>query len=95
MLAKAVEHYQAVGRKQGLADFNARKSLFYDRGLYVVCFDSNRINLANGGFPQYAGASVDLLKDAQGNSVGRQGWETAQKNGQGSVEYDWINPRDP
>jgi signal transduction histidine kinase len=92
MLAKAVEHYKAVGRKQAMADFNSRKPPFSDRDLYVACFDSNRIILANGGFPQYVGASADMIKDAHGKSVGRQGWEIAQKNGQGSVQYDWINP---
>jgi cytochrome c len=92
MLEKAVDHYKAVGRKQALADFNAKKSPFYDRDLYVVCFDSNRTILANGAFPQYVGVSADMLKDAHGNSVGRQGWEVARKSGQGSVQYDWINP---
>jgi len=92
MLAKAVAHYTAVGRKQALADFNSKKPPFYDRDLYVVCFDAKHIILANGGFPQYVGASADLLKDAQGNSIGQQGWEIAQKNGQGSVRYDWMNP---
>lgn len=86
MLEKAVAHYRAVGRKQAMADFNTRKPPFYDRDLYVVCFDSNRIILANGGFPQYVGVSADMIKDAHGNSVGRQGWEVAQKNGQGSVQ---------
>jgi len=41
MLEKAVAHYKDVGRKQAVADFNAKKSPFSDRDLYVVCFDSN------------------------------------------------------
>lgn len=45
-----------------------------------------------GGFPQYVGYSTDMIKDAQGISVGRQGGEVAQKNGQGEVRYEWINP---
>ena len=92
MLDKAVAHYKLVGRKQALADFNAKNAPFYDRDLYVVCFYSNQTIVANGGFPQYVGMSANLLKDAQGNSVGKQGWDVAQKNGQGSVKYDWINP---
>jgi signal transduction histidine kinase len=92
MLEKAVAHYNEVGRRQALADFNTRKPPFYDRDLYVVCFDSKRTILANGGFPQYVGVSADMLRDAHGNSVGRQGWDVAQKNGKGDVQYDWINP---
>jgi cytochrome c len=93
MLEKAVAHYKAAGRKQALADFNGKKSPFYDRDLYVVCFDSNQTIVANGGFPQYVGMSANLLKDAQGNSVGKQGWEIAQKNGQGAVKYDRTEPK--
>ena len=37
MLQKAVAHYKEVGRKQALADFNAKKAPFGDRDLYVVC----------------------------------------------------------
>lgn len=85
MLEKAVAHYKTVGSKQALADFNAKKAPFYDRDLYVVCFDAKRTILANGGFPQYVGFSADMIKDIHGNSVGRQGSEIAQKNGQGAV----------
>jgi cytochrome c len=92
MLEKAVAHYKSAGRKQALADFNSKKAPFYDRDLYVVCFDASRTILANGGFPQYVGYSADMIRDIHGNSVGRQGWEIAHKNGQGEVRYDWINP---
>ena len=92
MLQKAVEHYKQVGRKQALADFNAKKAPFGDRDLYVVCIDSNHKIAANGGFPQYVGYSADLLKDADGKSVGQQGWEIATSKGEGSVKYMWINP---
>lgn len=50
MLEKAVAHYKTVGPKQALAHFNAKKAVFYDRDLYVVCFDGKRTILANGGF---------------------------------------------
>lgn len=92
MLQKAVAHYQEVGRKQALADFNAKKPPFGDRDLYVVCIDAKHTIVANGAFPQYVGASADLLKDANGKSVGQQGWEIATSKGEGAVRYSWINP---
>lgn len=55
MLEKSVTHYKAAGRKQALVDFNAKKSPCYDRDLDVVCFDSKRIILANGGVPSVRG----------------------------------------
>jgi cytochrome c len=92
MLQKAVEHYKSVGRKQAIADFTAKKAPFSDRDLYVVCIGSDHTIIANGGFPQYVGSSADLLKDADGKSVGQQGWEIASSKGEGAVRYRWINP---
>jgi hypothetical protein len=92
MLQKAVAHYQQVGRKQALADFNAKKAPFGDRDLYVACIGPDHTIVANGGFPQYVGASADAIKDAEGKSVGQQGWEVATSKGEGAVRYRWINP---
>jgi len=52
MLQKAVAHYKAVGRKQALADFTAKKAPFGDRDLYVVCIGPEHTITANGRFPQ-------------------------------------------
>ncbi|HEY7615186.1 MAG TPA: cache domain-containing protein [Terriglobales bacterium] len=92
MLEKAVAHYKQVGRKQALADFNAKKPPFGDRELYVVCIGPDHRIIANGGFPQYVGASADLLKDADGYSVGKAGWDVASSKGEGAVKYQWLNP---
>jgi len=92
LLEKAVAHYKLVGRKQALADFNSKKAPFGDRDLYVVCLGADHTIVANGGFPQYVGASADLIKDADGKSVGKQGWDVATSKGEGSVSYQWLNP---
>ena len=92
MLQKAVAHYKEVGRKQALADFNVKKTPFGDRDLYVVCIGPDHKVIANGGFPQYVGHSADLLKDAEGKSVGKAGWDVATSKGEGSVKYQWTNP---
>jgi cytochrome c len=92
MLQKAVAHYKAVGRKQVLADFTAKKAPFGDRDLYVVCIGPDHTITANGGFPQYVGVSADAVKDADGKSVGQQGRDIASSKGAGAVRYRWINP---
>ncbi len=92
MLQKAIAHYKSVGRKQALADFNAKKPPFGDRDLYVFCIGSDHTTIANGGFPQYVGYSTDALKDADGKSVGKAGWDVATSKGEGEVRYQWINP---
>ena len=92
MLQKAIAHYKSVGRKQALADFNAKKPPFGDRDLYVVCIGPDHTIVANGGFPQYVGMSADLMKDANGKSIGKAGYDIASTKGEGEVRYRWINP---
>ena len=91
MLAQAIEHYNSVGRTQALADFTEKKAPFSDRDLYVFCISADGRTTANGGFPQYVGTSVDPLKDADGKPLGRRILEVAS-NGEGTVDYRWINP---
>ena len=92
MLAKAIAHYKAVGRKQALADFTAEKAPFADRDLYVFCIGPDRIIVANGGYPSFVGRAADILKDAQGKPLGKALWDAALPEGGGSVEYAHINP---
>ena len=90
MLQKAVEHYNAVGRKQALADFTSKKAPFFERDLYVACIGSDQNIIANGGFPSLVGKSADEWKDVDGKPLGKAAWEAA--SGNGSVEYRWYNP---
>ena len=93
MLQLAVAHYQEVGRKQALADFNGKKPPFFDRDLYVFCVGADSSTLtANGAFPQYVGQSVDVWRDADGKPLGRAIQDAARKNDQGSIAYRMFNP---
>src|SRR5437867_4182358 len=91
MLRQAADHYNSVGRKQALEDFNTKKSPFGDRDLYVVCIGADHTIIANGGFPSYVGLSVDGWRDINGQSVGRAAWDAATR-GEESIKYRWINP---
>jgi cytochrome c len=84
MLAKAIAHYNQVGRKQALADFTAEVAPFKDRDLYVACIDSSLKQSANGGFPQYVGSTIQPLSRAQ--------WDAATTTTIGTVKYNWIDP---
>ena len=92
MLAKAIDHYNSVGRKQALADFTGRKSPFFDRDLYVACIGPDHLIAANGGYPKLVGSSVDAWKDAEGRSVGKAAFDAAAGTGEGAVRYRWTNP---
>ena len=78
--------------QKALADFNAKKPPFGDRDLYVVCIGPDHTIVANGGFPQYVGMSADLMKDANGKSIGKAGYDIASTKDEGEVRYRWINP---
>jgi cytochrome c len=92
MLQKAVTHYKDVGRTQALADFTAKKAPFGDRDLYVYCIDAKHTLVANGGFPEYVSLSADLVRDADGKSIGKAGWDIASQKGEGELHYTWFNP---
>jgi signal transduction histidine kinase len=91
-LAKAIAHYKAVGRKQALTDFTARKAPFVDRDLYVFCIGPDGVIVANGAYPSFVGTSADILKDADGKPLGKALLETGSREGGGSIEYAHINP---
>jgi cytochrome c len=94
MMLKAIDHYNEVGRKQALEDFNSKKPPFFDRDLYVACVDSNHKMVANGGYPQLVGTSTDAWKDADGNSLGKATADavSASPAGEATIRYRWYNP---
>jgi signal transduction histidine kinase len=92
LMEKAVAHYQKVGRKQALEDFNTNRKEWVDRDLYVFCSDKRHIILANAGFPSLVGQSADSVMDVKGKPRGQAAWDATAATGEGSVEYQWINP---
>ncbi len=84
MLKKAVAHYDQVGRTQALSDFNHKVAPFFDRDLYVACIDSNLIQSANGGYPQYVGTGIEPLSRAE--------WNAATTTKIDSINYEWLDP---
>ncbi|MGA8273283.1 MAG: cache domain-containing protein [Candidatus Sulfotelmatobacter sp.] len=92
MLQHAIAHYKAVGRRQALADFTAKKPPFSDRDLYVVCISPEHIVVANGGFADHVGSRGDLMKDINGKGVAEAAWEVTSDTGEGMVRYRWLNP---
>jgi hypothetical protein len=77
----------------GSGRFQSKKAPFGDRDLYVACLGPDHTITANGGFPQYVGASADAWKDAEGKSVGKAGWDVATSKPEGGfVSYRWFNP---
>jgi cytochrome c len=93
MLTKAVAYYTNHGRKAALDAFNKNQPPFSDRGLYVFCIGPDRTLVADGEFREFIGQSADILKDASGKKLGQSFWDVAQKEGQGEVHYQFLDPK--
>lgn len=92
LMAKAAEHYQAVGRDQAIADFNKKDGGFVDRDLYVWCYDNNKTLVAHGMNAKLIGMKVGTLHDADGKDFTTEIYNDGMANGSGRIEYKWTNP---
>jgi len=92
MLLQAIAHYKAVGRKQALADFTARKPPFGDRDLYVFCLGPDHTLVADGGFPEIIGVSEDSVVDVHGRGLGSAARQATEAGGEAMIRYRWVNP---
>ncbi len=92
MLGKALDYYQANGREKALKAFNNKQPPFSDHGLYVFCIGPDRKLVADGEFREFIGESADIIKDASGKPLGQSFWDIAQKDGQGEMHYQFLDP---
>ncbi len=95
MVNRAGEYLKKNGKEKAFAEFNNPKGSFIDRDLYIFAFmaDGDGVELANGGNLKLVGKNVLEMKDADGQyliknilAVGKK------KEGNGWVEYKWVNP---
>jgi signal transduction histidine kinase len=92
MVKKAVAYIKANGPEKAYEEFNTGKS-FKDRDLYVIVYDLNGKNLAQGGNPRLVGKDLIGLKDADGKPIIQMFVDLAKAKGKGWVEgYKFLNP---
>jgi signal transduction histidine kinase len=90
LLAKAVTAIETQGEVKALALFNDPKGGFRDRELYVFCLGpDNKITAALD--PKLIGVDEATIKDADGKEIGKE-MAALRSQGEGSVEYRWMNP---
>ncbi len=92
MLQAAVQHYQAVGRKQALQDFTNQVSPFNSDSLFILCIDSSHNISALGGQPLLVGLSADQLTDQSSGPFGQLLWDLTSAEPKGSLPFDWKDP---
>jgi len=92
MVKKAVTYIKANGPEKSYEEFTNGKS-FKDRDLYIVVYDLNGKNLAQGANPKLVGKDLIGLKDPDGKPLIQMFVDLAKTKGKGWVEgYKFLNP---
>lgn len=92
MVKKAVAFIKANGTEKAYEEFTHGKS-FKDRDLYIIVYDLNGKNLAQGANPKLVGKDLIGLKDPDGKPLIQMFVDFAKSKGKGWVEgYKFLNP---
>lgn len=92
MVKKAVALIKSAGPEKAYEEFTNGK-LFKDRDLYVVVYDLNGKNLAQGANAKLVGKDLIALKDSDGKPIIQMFVDLAKGKGKGWVEgYKFLNP---
>jgi hypothetical protein len=92
MVKKAVAFIKTNGPDKSYEEFTHGKG-FKDRDLYVIVYDLNGKNLAQGANPKLVGKDLIGLKDADGKPIIQMFVDLAKGKGKGWVEgYKFLNP---
>jgi len=92
MVKKAAAYIKANGADKAYEEFTHGKS-FKDRDLYIIVYDLNGKNLAQGANPKLVGKDLINLKDPDGKPLIQMFVELAKTKGKGWIEgYKFLNP---
>ncbi len=92
MVKKAVAFIKTGGPDKAYDEFTHGKG-FKDRDLYIIVYDLNGKNLAQGANPKLVGKDLINLKDPDGKPLIQMFVELAKTKGKGWIEgYKFLNP---
>lgn len=92
MVKKAVAYIKANGPEKAYEEITHGKT-FKDRDLYIIVYDLNGKNLAQGANPKLVGKDLIGLKDPDGKPLIQMFVDLAKSKGKGWVEgYKFLNP---
>ncbi len=92
MVKRAIDYIKANGADKAYEEFTHGKS-FKDRDLYIIVYDLNGKNLAQGANPKLVGKDLIGLKDPDGKPIIQMFVDLAKQKGKGWVEgYKFLNP---
>ncbi|MBN1830340.1 MAG: cache domain-containing protein [Deltaproteobacteria bacterium] len=92
MVQRAEKYLKRNSVEQALREFSDPKGAFVDRDLYVSVYDKNFRMAAHGWDRSLIGKDIHNLKDGHGRLFIQEIFQRAQDEGQGWIEYSYMNP---
>jgi cytochrome c len=91
LLNKAVAYLEKVGPARAFCAFNDPSGDFHKGPLYVFAINMDGIYFAHSAAPTLLGVSLRDTKDAAGKPFGKNIMQVVASQGEGSVDYMWLN----
>jgi len=91
LLARAVAYLEKEGPAKAFCAFNDPKGPFHSGELYVFAVSMDGLMFANSAAPSLVGTSFRDTRDAAGQPIGQNIMEIAMSQGEGSLDYMWLN----
>jgi cytochrome c len=91
LLNKGVAYLEKVGPAKAFCAFNDPSGDFHKGPLYVFAINMDGIYFANSAAPTLVGVSLRDTKDAAGKPFGKNIMQVIESQGEGSVDYMWLN----
>jgi cytochrome c len=91
LLNKAVAYLEKAGAARAFCAFNDPSGDFHKGPLYVFAINMDGIYFAHSAAPTLVGVSLRDTKDAAGNPFGKNIMQVIASQGEGSVDYMWLN----
>jgi cytochrome c len=91
LLAKAVSYMEKEGPANAFCAFNDPTGAFHKGPLYVFAINMDGVYFADSAAPTLVGTSLRDLRDASGQLFGKKIMDLITTQGEGSVDYKWLN----
>jgi cytochrome c len=91
LLNKAVAYLEKVGQAKAFCAFNDTSGPFHKGPLYVFALNMDGVYFAHSAAPTLVGTSLRDTRDAAGQPIGKAIMEVVGRQGEGSVDYMWLN----
>ena len=91
LLNKAVSYVEKGTPAKAFCAFNDPGGAFHKGPLYVFAINMDGLYFAHSAAPTLVGTSLRDTRDAAGQPIGQAIMEVIGSQGEGSVDYMWLN----